>query len=331
MKKKILITGGSGYIGSVLALKALKKYQVYIIDKKAKNIFLKSNKIIYKKVDIVNRKQTLKIIREIKPESIIHLAAQSTIDMIDIKKEDYIRDNIEGTKNIIEICKILKINKFIFSSTAAVYKPKNTSISEKSLLKPSNIYGITKLKNEKFIQKQLDNSSTKFCILRFFNVCSSNKESLIGEYHSPETHLLPILINKILNNKIIFIYGNDYKTKDGTCIRDYIHINDIVDGILKSLIYLSKNKSNIFNLGSENGMSVLEIIKKCSNILEKKAHIKFVNRRKGDSKKLICNIEKAKKYLKWKPKNSKVKKMIYDEIWWFKYLNYKKISRSFIY
>ena len=331
MKKKILITGGNGYIGSILALRALKKYKVYIIDRERKNVFLRNSQIIFTKIDITNKGQTLKLIKKIQPDSIVHLAAQSTIDMIDKKRSSYIRDNIIGTKNIVDICKTLKIKKLIFSSTAAVYKAKNTFINENSLLKPSNIYGITKLNNEYYIKKQLHKNETKFCILRFFNVCSSDRKNKIGEYHSPETHLLPIIIDKILNKKKIYVYGNDYKTADGTCIRDYIHINDIVNAILKSLIYLNKGKSNTFNLGSKNGMSVLEIIKKCSKKLKTKAEIKYVNKRKGDTKKLICNINKANKYLNWKPKYSKIDRLINDEIWWFNFLKHKKIYRKFIY
>ena len=143
--------------------------------------------------------------------------------------------------------------------------------------------------------------------------------------------MLPIIIDKILNKKKIYVYGDNYKTRDGTCIRDYIHINDIVNAILKSLVHLNKSKSNTFNLGSKHGMSVLEIIRKCSKKLKTKAEIKYVDRRKGDTKKLICNISKANRYLNWKPKYSKIDRLINDEIWWFNFLKYKKISRKFIY
>ena len=130
--------------------------------------------------------------------------------------------------------------------------------------------------------------------------------------------------------KIINIYGNNYKTYDGTCVRDFVHIEDIVSGILKSINYLEKNNSSIFNLGSSNEISVLDIIKKCSKLIKIIPKINVYKRRKGDVSKLICKIQKAKNKLKWKPKNSNLSRIISDEIWWLNYLNKKKIKRNIL-
>jgi UDP-glucose 4-epimerase len=327
--QKILITGGAGYIGSVLLLNLTRRYSLYVLDKEEKNYFIKK-KINYIKCDISDYNKTFELINKIKPKIIVHLAAQSTVDFVK-KKKLYILNNIQATKNIVKISKKINIEKFIFASSAAVYKYKNKNLREGSDLVPANIYGITKLKNEIFIKKIFKSSKTKYCILRFFNVCSADRKNRIGEFHSPETHLIPILISKIIKKKFIYVYGNNYRTFDGTCIRDYIHIKDIVSGIIKSINYLVKNKSNTFNLGTEKGFSVLQLINLCSKYLKITPKIKFKNRRFGDKARLICKINKAKKHLRWRPTYSSLKQIVKDEIWWNNYLISKNLIRKFIY
>jgi UDP-glucose 4-epimerase len=330
MKQKILITGGNGYIGSILALHAIKKYSVFIIDIK-NNFFLKNKKINFIKVNIANYKKTLLIIKKIQPEIIVHLSAQSTIDMVKKKNNSYLINNILATKNIVTIAKKLNIKKFIFSSTAAVYQKKNYKLHENSFLKSNNLYGETKLKNEKYIKREFLHSKTKYCILRFFNVCGADKKNKIGEFHNPETHILPLIVNKMIKGEKLYVYGNNYKTKDGTCIRDYVHVKDIVSGIAKSITYLSKGKSDIFNFGSERGLSVSELISFCEKKLRLNFIVKYKQRRFGDNSKLICNFTKAKKILNWQPKYSSLTRIVNDEIWWSKFLILKKYKRKFIY
>jgi UDP-glucose 4-epimerase len=194
-----------------------------------------------------------------------------------------------------------------------------------------NIYVKTKLQNEIYIKNSFKNTSTKFCILRFFNVCSSDKKNKIGEFHIPETHLIPIIIRKILQNKKIYIYGKNYKTKDGTCVRDYIHIQDIVLAIIKSINYLNNNRSDIFNLGTKKGLSVLQLVNYCKNKLKSSNEVIFRKKRFGDTGKLVCSFDKARKKLVWQPKNSSIKKIIEDELWWSKFLILKKCKLKFIY
>ena len=232
-KKILLITGGGGYIGSILSKKLEKKFEVLIVDRK-KNKFLKKKNFI--KLDLSIKSQFKKI-QKYQIDTIVHLAAQSTIDLIKNRKNSYFNDNIKATKNVINFCKNQKVKKLIFASTASVYKKSDLPLKEKSRLLPNNLYGRTKLANENFIKSTLKGTTTNYCILRFFNVCSSDVNSKIGEFHNPETHLIPILIHKIYNNKIIKIYGDNYKTIDGTCIRDYIHILDIVTAIDKSITF----------------------------------------------------------------------------------------------
>ena len=327
-KKKILITGGSGYIGSCFAKYLKKKYKIFTIDKRNKNPFLKEKSIVHIKCDLCNYIKLKKKIQIIKPNIIVHLAAQSTIDFIDKKKKFYFKNNIIGTNNIVQISNDFKVEKFIFASTASVYKHKNSKLTEKDKVFPNNIYGKTKSINEEYIISNFNSSYTKYCILRFFNVCSSlNRE--IGEFHNPETHLIPKVINSLIFNKEITIYGNKFKTIDGTCVRDYIHIKDIVHGIEKSIKYLNKKKLGIFNLGSGHGNSVLKIIKHGSKIVRKNPIIKLDIKRKGDLEKLVCSISKARKKLKWSPKYSNINTIIKDEIKWQLFLKRQKLRRFF--
>ncbi len=329
--RKILITGGNGYIGSCLSSVLYNKYSVSIIDKEKKSKFL-PKKINYFKFDLKNKKKLIKTLKRVKPNIIIHLAAQSTIDMVDTKKHSYYLNNYYATKVLTECIKELKISNLIFSSTAAVYEKKERKIKENSKIFSKNSYGKSKINCENLIKK-LDQNTTKFCILRFFNVASSIVKKKIGEIHNPETHLIPIIIHSILNKKKFKVYGNNYPTKDGTCLRDYIHILDITRGIEKSIKFLLKKntKSNIFNLGSGKSYSVKEVVKCAFRITKRKTIINYQNNRKHDSIKLVCSIKKANKILEWKPLYSNLEKIIKDEIWWYNYLKKKRYTRKYIY
>ncbi len=327
---KIVITGSAGYIGSCLFEYLKKKYEVFGVDKtlpkikKQKN-FIQCNLLNFNKID--------KIIRIIEPEVIIHLAAKSTIDFID-KKREYIKNNVIVTKNILRSTKKNNIKHLIFSSTAAVYKSSNNKLSEKSKLGPNNIYGKTKLDCEKLIIKNINKASkTNFIIFRFFNVCSSLFSLKIGEIHNPETHLIPILAEKFKKNRKVYIYGNNFKTLDKTCIRDYIHIADIVEAFEKGIKYIKKNKkSEIINLGTKKGFSTLSIFRTFQKFYDYKfENPLFKDRRKGDVDKLICDNKKSYKTLKWKPKFSTLSNIIRDEKNWLSYITNKKISRKTIY
>lgn len=327
---KILITGSAGYIGSCLFEYLKKKYNVFGTDKiipkikKQKKFFL---------CDLLDFKKINNLIEIIKPDIVIHLAAQSTIDFID-KKKDYIKNNTYVTRNIIRSVNKNKVKHFIFSSTAAVYKNSSKKLTEKSQLSPNNIYGKTKLDCEKLIIDNINkDNKTNFIIFRFFNVCSSLFSLKIGEIHNPETHLIPILSSKFKKNKKVFIYGNNFKTKDKTCIRDYVHIADIVKAFDNGIKYLLKNKkSEIINLGTKKGFSTLSIFKtfqKFYNYRYKEPF--FKKRRKGDVDKLICDNKKSYKILKWYPKFSIISKIINDEKKWVNFIAKKKIIRKTVY
>ena len=290
IRKKILITGVNGYIGNCLYHFLKGKFKVVGIDKESV-----SKNTIYR-CNILDTKKLEQILYKTKPEIVIHLAAQSLVDET-INKEKYYNNNVVATNGLLRSMKKINVKKIIFSSTAAVYKQSSKPLKENSKLKPLSTYAKTKLTCEKNILKQKE---IKSVILRFFNVCSALKKPCIGELHNPETHLIPTIVYKAIYNKRIYIYGNDFPTPDGTCIRDYIHIKDICSAIEKSMIYLLKKKnSTIFNIGNYKGLSNQEIVNYINKNLKEKINLKYAIRRKGDISRLVCNSNKARKLLSW--------------------------------
>ena len=322
---KILITGCSGYIGSCLSNYFKKKNQIYFLDKKKPKKFVNIKKNFFK-CNLNNLKKTEEVIEKIRPEIIIHLAAKSTVND-KIKKSSYISNNIKATKNLIKAMNKFNVKKIIFSSTAAVYDANSKLINENHLLKPLSNYGKTKLFAENEIIK---NKKINHIILRFFNVAGSMDNNSIGEFHNPETHLIPVSVFRALKNKSINLFGKNYKTKDGTCIRDYIHIKDICSAIEKSIFYLNKKKSLIINIGSGEGISNKNVLHTLAKILNKKIKISLLKKRKGDQPVLVCSIYKAKKILKWRPRFSKIENILKSEINWSNFLIKKNITRKYI-
>ena len=319
-KTKILITGANGYLGNCLYNFLKRNYNVQGIDIK-NNI---NNKIF--KCNILNAKKFDNFLKEIKPEIIIHLAAQSLVDET-INKQKYFKNNVLATKVLLQLMKKNKIKNIIFSSTASVYKKSNKPLTENSLLKPLSYYAKTKLNAENLIKK---NKTIKNIILRFFNVCSALNKPIIGELHNPETHLIPTVTYKSLKRKKIYIYGKNFKTIDGTCVRDYIHIIDVCHAITKSIQFLLRNKKSlVLNIGNSRGYSNYEVIKHVEKILKRKSKIKFVGSRKGDVAKLICNSKKANFLISWRANNSNINKIIENEFSWIKKLDKIGLKRSF--
>ena len=320
--KKILITGVSGYIGSCLYFFLKEKFKIIGLDKK------KSKLLSINYCNLLNKNSLYYFLKKERPDIVIHLAAQSLVDET-INKKRYYENNVLATKNLVTIMDKINIKNLIFSSTAAVYKYNNNELDEESLINPRSEYAKTKYECEKIIK----NSKLNSVVLRFFNVCSSIKikNKLVGELHNPETHLIPTIVYKNLFKKKIYIYGNKYNTKDGTCIRDYVHVKDICVAIKKSITYLSKNsnKFEIINIGSNNKNTNLEILKKIKINTKIEPIYEIVKNRKGDVSALFCSIKKAKKKLNWKPNFSVIKSIIKDEISWVNYLKKNKIKRKF--
>jgi len=310
----LLITGGLGYIGSHLCVELLKsKAKIFVLDnlsnsslKRKKNIEkISKKKINLIKSDLNNYNKISKILINNKIDTVFHLAGLKSVKESFLKSYEYYLNNSFATMQLLKAMKESKVNKIIFSSSATVYGVKNKNpIKEIGNLDTINPYGTSKLISEKLIidQAKLD-KNFKYIILRYFNPIGYHQSGLLSDDIS-EDNLVPNLIKKLKSKKPFLIYGNNYRTKDKTAIRDYIHIYDLISAHILSLKKFTKNKNEIFNVGTGKGYTVLDIIKSFQKILNKKIDIMYTNRRKGDPEAIYCSAAKIIKKLKWKPKYS---------------------------
>ena len=321
----ILVTGGAGYIGShiVEQLVKNKKNKILIYDNLSTGRkILVNKKAKFIKGDIKNIKLLKKIIINFNIQAIIHLAGCLNISESEKNKKKYYKNNFIGSKNLVLACEKTNIKYFIFSSTCSVYGNVKGGVSEKKKANPKNYYAFTKYKSEELIKKYSSRFKYKYAILRYFNVAGASKSGKLGEVEKSHGHLVKNLaIQSLRKNPIIKIYGDNYKTKDGTCVRDYIHVSDLANVHIKSLNYLkNKKKSILLNCGYGVGYSVKEIV----NIYKKlknNVRIQFKKRRPGDIAEVYSNTNKFYKLLKWKPRHNDIKKIISSAINWERKIN----------
>ncbi len=315
----ILVTGGAGYVGSHCVLELLKNnYNVIIFDNLSTGHIetietLKNfGNVEFIHGDLTTESSINKVFSEQKIEAVLHFAAYSQVEESVTNPQKYYINNVIGTLNLLKAMLKNNVKKIVFSSTAAIYgNPEYTPIDEKHTLKPINTYGNTKLFIEKILEDYDKVYDLKSVRLRYFNVAGANSDCLIGEWHSPETHLIPNILKSTFENKKTFkLYGADYDTKDGTCVRDYINVEDLANAHILALKHLENNgKSDYFNLGSKEGYTVKEVFTACEKIVEKKISIETTPRRDGDTSILVADNTKAKNILGWKPQ-----KTLYDSI-----------------
>ncbi len=327
-QNNILVTGGAGYIGSHIVENLVKtKNKVIIIDNLVtgyKRLIIKKVKFI--KADIKNKQDLIKIIKNNKIDAIIHLAAYLNVSEAEKNKKKYYNNNIIGTKNLIEACKNSSVKNIIFSSSCAVYGNVKGAVSEYKKPNPGGYYGYTKFKGEELLKKFKKKYNYNFGILRYFNVAGASPSGKIGEIETSHGHLIKNLaIQSLKKNPKVKIFGNNYKTFDGTCIRDYIHVTDLADIHIKGLEYLKKNKKSfILNCGYGKGYSVEQIVNIFKRI-KKNVSVEYLNRRPGDIDQVYSNTKKFKKIIKYKPKHNNIKKIILSAINWERKIS-KKIS-----
>ena len=321
----LLITGGAGYIGSHIVEQLVKKKSnnIYVLDNLStgdKRLINQKSKFI--KGDIKNLNLLKKIIKKYSIQTIIHLAAHLNISEAETEKIKYYKNNVIGTKNLLLACKNSEVNNIIFSSSCSVYGSVKGSVSEQKKTNPEGYYALTKFKGEELIKNYSQKFNYNYGILRYFNVAGASPSGKIGEIETSYGHLIKNLAIQSLKRKpVINIFGNDYPTKDGTCIRDYIHISDLADIHIKGIEYLEKNnKSFTLNCGYGKGYSVLQIVKIFKTI-KKNLKIIFSNKRSGDVAKVYADTKKFKKLLKWKPKFNSITKIIKSAINWERKLN----------
>lgn len=300
----ILVVGGAGYIGSHIVKELVAKENVLVYDNLSTGhreaIDSKAN-FIYG--DLGDKNKLEHLFSTYRVKAVIHVAAKSIVGESIIHPMQYYENNVVSTINLLNVMLKYDVKNIIFSSTAATYGIPNVySIDESVMTNPINPYGKTKLMVERIIEDYALAYGLKYVILRYFNAAGADMNAEIGESHHPETHLIPLVLQHLAGEKeSVSIYGYDYDTPDGTCVRDYIHVTDLAVAHLMALMSLMENKYDrrIYNLGNGLGYSVKEVITTCEEIAGIKAKIHMRERRSGDPPRLIASAEKIKKELGW--------------------------------
>lgn len=319
----ILVAGGAGYIGSH-AVKQLidNHYNVIVVDNLETGYKVAiPNHIPFYQVDIKDKGALRKVFEQEKIDGVMHFAANSLVGESMSNPLKYYNNNVYGTQTLLEVMIEYGVKYIVFSSTAATYgETEIMPINEEASNNPTNTYGETKLAIEKMLKWTEQAHDLKYMCLRYFNVAGADDSGEIGEAHNPETHLIPLILQVPLGKReYISIFGTDYPTKDGTCIRDYIHVTDLVNAHILALEYLIRGgDSNICNLGSNSGYSVLEMVEAARIVTGHSIPTKLEDRRSGDPASLIASSKKAKDLLGWEPQITDVKKIIASAWNWHK-------------
>ncbi|SIQ20609.1 UDP-glucose 4-epimerase GalE [Halanaerobium kushneri] len=318
----ILVTGGAGYIGSHV-LKALLKegHQVVTFDnlQKGHREAVIGGKFV--EGDLSDQKHIENVMAENKIEGVIHLAADSLVGESMENPAKYYRNNFANGINLLEAMVKNDVKNIVFSSTAAVYgEPDQIPIKEKNQTVPTNTYGESKLFFEKALKRYDDIHGINFVSLRYFNAAGADPEGEIGEAHDPETHLIPIVLQTALGIRDkIYIFGDDYPTRDGSCIRDYIHVNDLAAAHVLAVEALGAGKeSSIYNLGNGEGYSVKEVIDTVKEVTDRDFEVEVAKRRAGDPAVLIASSDKIQQELNWQPEYPELEKIISTAWQWHK-------------
>jgi len=301
---KVLVTGGAGYIGSVLVDRLISEgHQVNVIDDLSNGFAENVHKdAVFIEGSILDNNALSKALNGV--EAVLHLAAKIRVEEGESKPDLYKSVNVDGTLDLLKMCKEKGVKKFVFASTAAVYgNPEDFPVTEKSTEAPVNVYGKTKLEVDRFLTQKAASFGISSISFRFFNAGGGYKNSA-GKWlrikHAGATHLIPSILHSS-DVKPLAIYGKDWPTHDGTPVRDFIHVSDLANALVKSLNFLDKPGNTIINLGTATGSTVLEVIQAAELSLNRKIHFKFADRRPGDSFALVTSRDKAREILGWEP------------------------------
>ncbi len=310
----ILVTGGAGYIGShVVQMLIERGYDVTVFDNlQAGHHQAVHTQATFVQGDLMNPDDLRKLFASQTFNGIMHFASHIQVGESMRAPFKYLRDNITGMVNLLEAAAKHDVKRFILSSTAALFgSPKQMPITEAEVLDPGSIYGETKYVAERLLRWMDDIYGIKYCALRYFNACGAHPDGHIGEAHDPETHLIPLVLQVALGQREhITVYGDDYDTPDGTCIRDYVHVLDLAQAHILALEALKDGESRVYNLGSGQGFSVLGVIETCRKVTGHAIPAQMGERRAGDLPRLVADSIKIKRELGWEPEYDDLEKIV---------------------
>lgn len=317
---KVLVTGGAGYIGShTCKLLAKHGHEPVVYDNLSTGHreFVRWGDFIHG--DILDVQTLRKCMARIKPDGVIHFAAHAYVGESVTNPGKYYRNNVSGTLAILEAMRDEGIGNIVVSSTCAVYgQPETVPIAESCPKSPINPYGMTKYVMEQMLSDFEVANDLRWCALRYFNAAGCDPDGEIGEWHEPETHLIPRVAWTALGKiESLEVFGNDYPTSDGTCVRDYVHVNDLAEAHILALSRLMGGAaSGAFNLGTGQGFSIREIIEGMEKICGQNVPHKFMSRRPGDPAILVANADKSKNELGWKCQSSSLENILTTALTW---------------
>ncbi|MEH7726566.1 UDP-glucose 4-epimerase GalE [Bacillus altitudinis] len=318
----ILVCGGAGFIGSHAVANLLAKgEQVVIVDNLQtghKEAVVKG--AVLEEGDLRDHAFLRRVFQTHDIEAVMHFAADSLVGESVTDPLKYYDNNVGGAMALLQVMNEFDVKRIVFSSTAATYgEPKRVPIVETDETNPTNPYGETKLAIEKMLKWSEQAYGIEYVVLRYFNVAGAHTEGIVGEDHQPETHLIPIILQVALGKRDqIMIYGDDYETEDGTCIRDYIHVMDLVEAHILAVERLREGKgSATYNLGNGTGFSVKQVVEAAREVTGHAIPAQVAERRAGDPAKLIASSEKALKELGWKPQYADLHTIIQSAWDWF--------------
>lgn len=314
MKRKILVTGGAGYIGSH-AVKALcdHDYEVVVLDNLSKGHGVAVDaRASFVHMDLADEDELMPFMKEESFDAVMHFAGSIEVGLSMEKPGLFLQNNVMNGQNLLEAMRFSGCRNIIFSSTAAVYgNPREIPIREDAALEPTNYYGVTKLMFEDLLKKYDEFYGFKYCALRYFNAAGADGSGELGEAHDPETHLIPRVLGAAAGTMDLKVFGTDYDTKDGTCVRDFIHVTDLVKAHVLALEYLfTEKQSNVFNLGNGHGFTVQEVIAAAEKVTGKKILYEEASRREGDPAVLVADSQKARQLLNWQPEHAELEEII---------------------
>ena len=319
---KLLITGGAGYVGSHMVKYAQEAgHEIVVLDNFSTGHEWAITNCEILRVSLLDRDRLLQLLKGRYFDGVIHLAGKTLVGE-SVKKPDlYYQNNVVGTLNLIQTLLKNEVNNIVFSSTAAVFgNPKSKKISESHPKNPINPYGRSKLIIENMLEDICLTGALNVTSLRYFNAAGAHETGQIGEMHHPETHLIPNILNVALLGKgNVRVFGNDYPTPDGTCIRDYVHVNDLAQAHLLGLEYMSKNTGfKAFNLGNGDGFSVIEVIESCEKVANVTIPFQIDERRSGDPAILVSDSKLAFEKLNWNPQYRDISSIVESAWSWHK-------------